>query len=516
MPAYVNLTGRYLDICTYLTRYHLLLQRRCLSRFSLHMVLRVAHRHRAVLVACWASQIESCAKLLTGAGVAINITIQSARDTPNPVPLVILQSLAPYLSSISLYSVPTELVTRPWPGLCAAHSGFTATHVAALRRCDARLSTLCVSEIPTPLALPPDSIANSMADIAQLAGLAKLHLTFALTHLHLDFQPLSQLTTLTDLALQCYLNSASCVGVLDSNKQGLQHVILAAGSWSDDTYVALQQIPHLGTLTLKVWMLSSAQAHALNGVTASHTHLDLHQVRHLPGNPLLALSTAAIHQLTLWNVDDVSCQQLGSMPSLETLTIANSPLMTGTSFNTYGNMTELTFMNCPGIGPAGLQHIISAAMPALERFAIQCWGNYNFANTQLASGISALSRGTRLVDIDLRGLQLRYRHEEELQRSIEARQSCGATEPIVTLHLPVHSFSLPPCQILGAVVESLHMPPFLRVMGLFQRESRKVVCKHKTLRQQTLQQVGDGVRVLFIMDCVTWFQKSLSARRERS
>lgn len=475
------------------------------------MVLRVAHRHRATLVACWASQIESSAKLLTGAGVAINITLQSAHDTPTPLPLVILQSLAPYLSSISLYSVPTELVTKPWRVYIAAHSGFTATHVAALRRCDARLSTLCVSEIPTPMAAPPDSIANSMADIAQLAGLAKLHLTFAHTHLNLNFQSLSQLTNLTDLALQCYTSSASCVGVLDSNKQGLQHVILAAFSWSDDTYVALQQIPHLATLTLKVWMLSSAQANALNGVTASYTHLDLHQVRHLPGNPLLALSTAAIHQLTLWNVDDASCQQLGSLPSLETLTIANSPLMTGTSFNTYGNMTELTFMNCPGIGPAGLRHIISAAMPALERFAIQCWGHHNFANMQLAGGISALSRGRHLVDIDLRGVELHVRNEDELKASIEARQSQGRAEPIVTLHLPVLSISLLPCQKLGTWVECLHMPPFLRVMGLFQRESRKVVCKHKTLRQQTLQQVGDGVRVLLVMGCVAWFQKSLSA-----
>ena len=95
-----------------------------------------------------------------------------------------------------------------------------------------------------------------MADIAQLTSLTKLHLTLDNFSLMVDFQPLSQLSSLQDLALCCARGTASCAGVLDSSRETLCHVSLASISWSVETYQALQHIPNLDTLILKLFVLS--------------------------------------------------------------------------------------------------------------------------------------------------------------------------------------------------------------------------------------------------------------------
>ena len=216
-------------------------------------------------------------------------------------------------------------------------------------------------------------MSQAVSDIALLTSLTTLRLQFDNSSQLAGFQPLSQLSSLMDLTLQCACDLASCAGVLESSRHTLCRVHLASNSWSLDTYSALQQIQHLDLLVLRLYVPSAPQIDALAGITPRNYQLRLHHLRSLPDQPLLNLSAAVpiVHNLCLYNIDDAICQQLGTLPSLQTLFIHDSPHLTGTSacFNPQPKLTNLRFFNCPeisGVGVEGMKQIMWAAMPAFK------------------------------------------------------------------------------------------------------------------------------------------------------
>ena len=122
----------------------------------------------------------------------------------------------------------------------------------------------------------------------------------------------------------------SCAGILTSSKQSLCHIILSAQSWTRDTYMALQQIPHLEALLVKLYLLCDMQARELAKLRAKRMLLDFRCCNHAGlANLSLARPTAHIHELTLWGVNDNCCSSLRLIPFLKTLNVVNSADLTG-------------------------------------------------------------------------------------------------------------------------------------------------------------------------------------------
>lgn len=454
------------------------------TSFTLEVSLLIPHRCmdcEAIQVANWAAHF---ARLLAHQGVTVKIILQSARNFDLAPPPQVLWILAPFFNNIELYNVPTELCTDQEHIYTAALSGFSAAHAAALLPHSTNLAALCVSELKSNISQPPlQSVANSIPDIAQLRSLTKLHLTGDFRNSPFTFEPLSQLSSLQDLGLHTFVDTTSCAGVLESSRNALRYVSLAAVSWSLNTYTAMQQIPFLDRLTIKLWRPTADQAALLTSLTAEFIHLDTHQVQHLVGQPLRTLTRAIpafqVQKLTLWNVNNISCHELASLPSLKSLTIAKSLELTGTRFNTHAGVTELILANCPSVGRPGVQHIISTAFPGLKTCAVQCWGNHSGGNERLASALQPLSRGRNLTCVDLRGVKnLGENAIKKLQSAFQQVQAMGRAEPLVTLYLPVFSMGsfLGHCQSMGEVVECVYAPPFHREVP---ERGRKATCKRR-------------------------------------
>ena len=244
---------------------------------------------------------------------------------------------------------------------------FTSAHIAALTRYSKNLSILCISEMDPLRQVPPAiQLSTSIPDIAQLTGLTKLRLQFDNPSQLAGFQPLGQLSSVEHLVLDCKWDSASCADVLKSNGDTLRQVSLFSNSWTMDTYTALQQIHSLDVLEVCLYVPSAPQIDALAGITARSFRLVLLQIQFLPDPVLLHLTAAnpAVHNLWLFGIDDTCCQQLGSLPSLQTLTVLNSPLLTSASFNTQPSVTRLLFIDCPSVSLQARQRIMRTAMPA--------------------------------------------------------------------------------------------------------------------------------------------------------
>ena len=106
----------------------------------------------------------------------------------------------------------------------------------------------------------PTAPANSIvAAIATLRSLRKLHL---IVPADANLGPLAQLSSLEDFALQTGFGAvvhhhhtamASCVHVLRSSRNTLQAVQLHCFYYADDIYRALQCLPQLQTIMLKVF-----------------------------------------------------------------------------------------------------------------------------------------------------------------------------------------------------------------------------------------------------------------------
>ena len=119
--------------------------------------------------------------------------------------------------------------------------GFGSKHVDAIGGCKA-LQSLCVSDLTRSGVSVQASLVTRLPHIGALSSLTRLHISTA-GRLNVDFQPLSQLTQLADLVLQCCALSASCADVLHS-RQTLQRVALIARSWDVATFASLWSPSH--------------------------------------------------------------------------------------------------------------------------------------------------------------------------------------------------------------------------------------------------------------------------------
>ena len=120
------------------------------------------------------------------------------------------------------------------------------------------LQTLCISEHVYGQ-ISPAPFQAQISSVAALSNLTKLHLTFLEQP---DFRPLAQLTKIEDLALQCSGSGrgSDCSHIIDSNRLGLQSLTIASRSWADNTYAAAANVETLGTVVVKVEILTEAGA----------------------------------------------------------------------------------------------------------------------------------------------------------------------------------------------------------------------------------------------------------------
>ena len=149
----------------------------------------------------------------------------SIRDKLAPPP-AILRQLAPFLRHIDLSKILRGPVAHDSQAVLPYWSVFASKHVNAISGSKALLS-LCISDLPGASVSVRDSLVTCIPLISTLTSLTKLHISTAGGSV-IHFQPLSQLTQLRDLGLQCMTASASCAHVLRSSRQTLQRVKLIA------------------------------------------------------------------------------------------------------------------------------------------------------------------------------------------------------------------------------------------------------------------------------------------------
>ena len=328
----------------------------------------------------------------------------------------------------NMYTIPYQQTTDDYAVNYLAKSAFTPAHIAALGHCSDTLSALCISDT-VPQHRSVDSIASHMADVAQLTSLTKLHLSADQSQ-PANFAPLSQLSSVQDLALQNRFLGVTCSGILESSSQTLRHIILSAGSWSVDTYLALQHVQHLQRLLLKLYRLHVDEGLALAGVGATHIHLDLRCCNLYSRLGLAALSEAnprsCIHELTLWGLDNAGSRHLQMLPSLQNLTVVNSPMLTGSVLGKLTRVSELRVINCPSITALGVKQMLQRAMPSLQKIAFLAGSNTcSTEHLQVdQSFLQALLCGRSLTCIDLRGLHgLSLAAVQQFESTVEARRA---------------------------------------------------------------------------------------------
>ena len=220
----------------------------------------------------------------------------------------------------------------------------------------------------------PDSLVTCVPRIGTLTSLTKLHISTA-DSLVIDFQPLSQLTQLIELGLQCMTKPASCTHVLCSSRKTLRRVVLIALSWDIATYTSLGCLGPPIDVSIRVATLQEAEARALSSVPANTIHLALTSKVSIPLgyslhrtlNQLTMRPLACICHLTLHGITDDNCLALHKLHHLQSLAFVQSSL-TGSSLRVQRSVTVLAFIACCDITAAGIKHITTTAFANLRMF----------------------------------------------------------------------------------------------------------------------------------------------------
>lgn len=277
-------------------------------------------------------------------------------------------------------------------------------------------------------------ISNSqiLTSIAAFTSLTKLHLTL----IDADLQPLAQLSSLQDLALQVqYQQSASCAAVLDSNRHTLQSVVLSAHSWSFETYWGLHIVANLDTVVTDFKWLDSVAMPYLAGISARLVRWIVRG--HINSVTVEALNTAKVHHLTLFCLCDTFWQEMAGSTSLQRLTVLDSEVSSNEGVGVFPNLTELTLINCHRVSALGVKHWLTKALPALA--SLSFWARDSGRKLRLSrSALEAMASGSRLVAVDLRGVSLLT--DESLIRMQNAffkKQAHGKVHSHVRVLLPL-------------------------------------------------------------------------------
>ncbi|KAL3146902.1 hypothetical protein ABBQ38_014874 [Trebouxia sp. C0009 RCD-2024] len=380
-----------------------------LTTCSISVALVIAQSSAGAELAAFANckQVATSAHLLQQHQLALRISVGPAKGTTIVPPPDVLRQLRAFLHEFDTYSIPTEQPAACRTTSTDLESKLSYDHVeylldSNLSKCTFSTSTQHEIEVPSSVKIGIVHI------VAAMTHLTKLHLTIA-DQFYLstiDFQPLSKLVLLTDLALQIVHKVPTCCnGVLTSNCQTLQFVTLTAGSWTAATYCSLQHIAQLKILNLTIMGIDTAQAQALMGVTAEVFRLTLHGDFSPQGIQALQNSQPKVHELTLRNSACNNFQTyLPELPSLQRLTLRECLELTGKSLPSYPRVTQLTLLDCHLITGPGMQHIIRTAFPALEVISFHVTPQIGVAIHMSVRSLNALHFGPNLQCIDLRGV----------------------------------------------------------------------------------------------------------------
>jgi len=316
---------------------------------------------KAIAVACaWLQErgVQVCLHLCSKAGGQL---------VPSPEAI---KTLAPFLSSIDFHPVPDLLATT----ISCVHGSqacFTEAQVEALPSASQSLQTLCISE-HVYSQTSPAPIQAQISSVAALSNVTKLHLTIRGQP---DFRPLAPLTKIEDLALQCSGNSSDCSQVIDSNRLGLQSLIIASRSWTDSTYAAAANVETLRTTVIKVEILTEAGA----ALVANLVHPGSVQVligccHQMSQRAFLLLSSgrAKITVLELWRTDADQCNRLQTMHSLHKMTLMQPLLNARNTIFTalQPQLADLRLISCLQLTYHAVANIIQS-LPALQHIAFQ-------------------------------------------------------------------------------------------------------------------------------------------------
>lgn len=410
--------------------------------------------------------IAAAAHILQKRDVTVRIRLQAV--LASAITPMLVNKLGPFLLSIDSHQVldlSAELlqVSDFTTKAAACFSQAALTH---LGDSSSPIQSLSLSDhsIPGLEACKGLPLGHSISAIASLQHLTKLHLSI---EGRTDFDPLTQLTSLEDLALQALSRHASACQVLHSNRHSLQHVILSSRGWDSATFEALQSLPNLDSVTIKVVFLTDVDAATLSSLhRPSSLQIMLRNCNRMHPHEFHTLTSgiASLTHLELWELDQACFAQLQSVQSLSGLTLVRPSLgVTGQGFKSQPRLETLRLISCFGMNDEGLRELVAGA-PALKILMIQqemhyaCPAELNESDTVTKHGLVSLAEAAELMYVDLQGVKLTKGGQKLLESSICAQQKAGNMRSAIALVLPKFS------RRYGESVfscECLHYPAFV-------------------------------------------------------
>ena len=381
---------------------------------------------------------------------------------------MVTKELAPFLHSVDYHRAlqlsgelnkSSDFFLKPAACFCQAAFNNLSSN-------NSPIQSLCLSDRSMHELEPSKgvSLENSIAAIASLHHLTKLHLTILA---RTDFEPLAQLKGLQDLALQSDSRAASATDVLRSNSQTLHTVKLVSRGWNADTLTTLLDLPKLQTFTIKVLSLCVDDAQTLSRLLRpSSVQLMLRKCAKMKPEAFKILTSgqATITHLELWELEPACFCALQTMPSLQALTVARpSASFTGEGLAQQPALSTLRLVSCFTLSNDGLHGLITST-PILRMLLIQqelqhaCPAEFREQETLTKHGLVSIVAASQLEIADFRGVKVTRGGEKLLESSIIAQQKAGKMLPAVVLMLPKFS------KRLGDHVfspDSLHYPSFV-------------------------------------------------------
>lgn len=388
--------------------------------------------------------IAAAAHILQKRDVTVRIRLQAvlaAALTP-----LLVNLLGPFLLSIDSHQVldlSAELL-QVSDFTTKAAASFSQAALTHLGNSSSPIQSLSLSDhsIPQLQACKGLPLGHSISAIASLQHLTKLHLSI---EGRTDFNPLTQLTSLEDLALQALSRHASACQVLHSNRHSLQRVILSSRGWDSATFEALHSLPNLDSVTIKVVFLTDVDAATLSSLLRpSSLQIMLRSCSRMHPHVFHTLTSgiASLTHLELWELDQACFAQLQSLQSLCGLTLVRPSLgVTGQGFNCQPRLDTLRLISFFGMNDHGFQELVAGA-PALKILMIQqemhhaCPAELNESDTVTKHGLVSLVEAAELMYVDLQGVKLTKGGQKLLEGSICAQQKAGKMRSAIALVLP--------------------------------------------------------------------------------
>ncbi len=391
--------------------------------------------------------IAASSNSLQGQGVMVRVRLRAVLGYELAV--LISKELGQFLHSVDYHQaldLAAEL-TKASDFFNNPASFFSSAAFKNLSASSSPLQSLCLSDhsLPQREACQGIALENSISAIGELQHLTRLHLSIKA---RTDFEPLAQLSGLQDLALQSDSRSASACGVLNSNRQTLERVILTSRGWDTATLSALDILPKLRTVTIKVLSLTVEDATVLSHLLRPNSiQIMLRKCSKMVPEAITVLSSsqANITHLEVWEMENACLCKLQSMQSLTGLTIVRpSTDFTGEALVLQPSLDTLRLVSCFALTDDGLRSLLAAA-PLITMLLIQqelqhtCPAELNDSDALTKHGLVSVAQASNLVYLDLQGVKITRGGEKLLESTICAQQKAGKLQPAVAMLLPKFS-----------------------------------------------------------------------------